>query len=452
MNLRVLNIDTPSLGDRSYLVHDGVTAVVVDPQRDIDRVTELLEANNLSLGAVVETHIHNDYVSGGLELSREYGAQYLINSDDSVAYQHRGVKDQEVIPVGTFALKALSTPGHTFTHTSYELIDAESKSIAVFTGGSLLHGTTGRPDLLGWNNAHELAGLQHQSARYLAEMLGDEVNLLPTHGFGSFCSSTPALTDSSTIGDQKRTNPVLLKERDEYIGMTLAGLDVFPTYFNYMAPANTSGPKPVDLSPATKRSADQILTAIKSGAWVVDLRNRVAWADNHLAGSTSIGLDGSMASYLGWLYPYGEELFLISDNPNDVFEAQRELVRIGIDRPTGAFVGAMADFNDKKSVRVASFSELPNAIENAGATLLDVRQLKEREKSFIDPSLHIPFYEVESRVSELPLASEIWVHCASGYRASTVLGFIEKSGRTPVLINEDYSQASLVKGIKVTSA
>lgn len=449
MSLRVLNIDTPSLGDRSYLVHDGVTAALIDPQRDIDRVNDLLARQNLVLGAVFETHMHNDYLSGGLELSREHGVEYVISQGDLVKYKHLAVRDQQVVPVGTFALKAISTPGHTFSHTSYQLIDPGNSSVGVFTGGSLLHGATGRPDLLGSEHARELAGMQHQSSKLLAETLGDEVNLYPTHGFGSFCSATPTLTDSSTIGDQKRSNPVLLQSREEYIRNTLAALDAFPTYFKYMAPENMRGPGRVDLSAALDISLDVLIQAIQSGKWVVDLRSRVEWAKAHLPGSSSFGLDGSFASYLGWLHPHSDDLFLISDDPADLLNAQRELVRIGIDRPTGAFVAPTSRFPKSQTIRVASFIELADAMKISEVTILDVRQNLERQKSHIQFSTHIPFYEVQSRVNELPDSREIWVHCASGYRASTVLGFIEKSGRTCVLINDDYSKALSVKGLHI---
>lgn len=449
MIIEVLNIDTPSLGDRSYLVHDGKTALVIDPQRDIDRINDLLSEKQLILGAVAETHMHNDYVSGGLELTEQHGAAYLTNAEDPVGFERIAVKDQEVMSVGTFALKAIATPGHTYTHLSYALLTPQSETIGIFTGGSLLHGATGRPDLLGWDHAAELAGLQHQSARELSEMLESGVEVYPTHGFGSFCAATPSLTDNSNIGEEQRTNPVFLLDVDHYIAMTLASLDIYPDYFKYMGPINTAGAKPIDLTPLALKSVTEISNAINSGAWVVDLRDRKLWAKEHLFGSTSLGIDGSLASYLGWVYPYGKELFLLSDNQNDITKGQRELARIGIDRPNGSYVGPSSAFSSKGSVRVATFSEYADVIGNPNITLLDVRQVQERTKSHINGSIFIPFYEVEARVEELPKSDEIWVHCASGYRAASILRFIETSGRTAILINEDYAAAGFVDGLSI---
>jgi len=145
----IVTIETPSLGDRSYLVHDGQVAFVVDPQRDIDRVLDLLIEHDVRLTHVLETHIHNDYVTGGLALAQRTGAAYLVNGADEVSFERTPIGDEEVLEVGDrMRLTALATPGHTFTHLSYALADgATGEHVAVFSGGSLLYGATGRPDL-----------------------------------------------------------------------------------------------------------------------------------------------------------------------------------------------------------------------------------------------------------------------------------------------------------------
>ncbi|HJE51396.1 MAG TPA: MBL fold metallo-hydrolase, partial [Tessaracoccus flavescens] len=116
-------IETPSLGDRSYLVHDGTTAFVIDPQRDIDRVLQEAEADGVAIAAVFETHIHNDYVTGGYALAQQLGAKYYVNADDPVSYDRNPIRDSEIVEVGSMRVQALHTPGHTFTHLSYALLD-----------------------------------------------------------------------------------------------------------------------------------------------------------------------------------------------------------------------------------------------------------------------------------------------------------------------------------------
>jgi hydroxyacylglutathione hydrolase len=149
--IEIVTIETPSLGDRTYLATDGVGALVIDPQRDIGRVLSAAAARGVTVTHVFETHIHNDYVSGGLALARECGAAYHVNAADTVAFRRVGISDSDTIRVGrSMRVRVIATPGHTFTHLAYALEDAATGEVtAVFTGGSLLHGSTGRPDLGG---------------------------------------------------------------------------------------------------------------------------------------------------------------------------------------------------------------------------------------------------------------------------------------------------------------
>ncbi len=241
--ITVIPLETPTLGDRSYLVHDGEVAFVVDPQRDIDRVLALLDAHRLRLTHVFESHIHNDYVTGGFALARRAGAAYLVNADDAVSFERAPVRDGDVLAVGPrMRVTAVATPGHTFTHLSYVLTDAGTgERTAVFSGGSLLYGATGRPDLLGSAHTGALVRAQHASARKLAGMLPDAAQVFPTHGFGSFCSATQSQAASSTIGQERAANPVLTQDEQTYVRELLAGLSAYPAYYAHMAPANSAG-------------------------------------------------------------------------------------------------------------------------------------------------------------------------------------------------------------------
>lgn len=249
-DLTVLTIDTPTLGDRSYLVHDGEVAFAVDPQRDIDRVLALLQEHDLRLTHVLETHVHNDYLTGGLALARATGAAYLLNGADEVGFERVPVGDGEVVAMGErMRVTALATPGHTFTHLSYALEDADTgRTVGVFSGGSLLYGATGRPDLLGPDHTPALVRYQHASARRLADLLPDEAEVFPTHGFGSFCAAPqPERTQSaetrstSTIGRERVANPALTRDVERYARQVLAGLDAWPAYYAHMAPVNSAG-------------------------------------------------------------------------------------------------------------------------------------------------------------------------------------------------------------------
>ncbi|AII11335.1 MULTISPECIES: MBL fold metallo-hydrolase [Rhodococcus] len=436
-------IETSSLGDRSYLISDGAVGVVVDPQRDIDRVLALAHDRGVRITHVLETHIHNDYVTGGLELSRTTGAEYVVPAGDDVGYQRRAVGDGDVIDAGPILLQVMHTPGHTHHHVSYVLRETTGGIRGVFTGGSMLFGTTGRTDLLGNDHTRELTHAQYHSVRRLADELPADTKVYPTHGFGSFCAATPASGDSSTIGEERTTNPALTQDEQSYVEELIAGLSEYPAYYAHMGVVNTQGPAPVDLSLPAPVDPDELRRRIEAGEWVVDLRERTAFAAGHLGGTLGFELSDSFVTYLGWLYKWGAPLTLIGENEDQVTDARRELVRIGIDDLAGAAVGEIHTLvagTELRSYRVADFPALAERLPEHDITVLDVRQRNEYDSSHIDGAINIPLHELADRQGTLP-DGEIWVHCASGYRSSIAASMIDRPDRTTVLINDEYDNA-----------
>ncbi len=443
--LTVRVIETPTLGDRSYLVHDGSVAVVIDPQRDIDRVLELLATEGVRLTHVFETHIHNDYLTGGLALARATGAAYLVNAADEVAFERTPIGDDETVEVGErMTVRALATPGHTYTHLSYAVADG-GEPFAVFTGGSLLFGATGRPDLLGAAHTDALVRHQHASAHRLAEELPDAAEVFPTHGFGSFCSATQSEATSSTIGREKISNPVLTQDEETYVRELLAGLGAYPAYYAQMSPRNAAGPDAPDLSLPARAEAAELRRRIEAGEWVVDLRTRTAFAAGHAPGTVNFGLDGGFATYLGWLLEQGTPLTLLGASTAEVAEAQRELVRIGIDRPAAHATGGPKDWTDQPlgSFPTATFADLAQVRHHRPMVILDVRRADEHARAAIEGAVNIPIHELPRRVDDVP-AGEVWVHCAGGYRASVAASFLAAADRTLVAIDDSFDNAELV--------
>jgi hydroxyacylglutathione hydrolase len=441
--IRIETIETPGLGDRSYLAHDGEVAVVVDPQRDIDRVQAVAARHGVRVSHVLETHVHNDYVTGGLELARAAGATYVLPAGSNVDFEHTSAGDGAVLEVGRMRVQVLHTPGHTHHHVSYALADPSGRVQAVFTGGSMLFGATGRTDLVGPDDTVELTHAQYRSVRRLAAELPAEAAVLPTHGFGSFCSATPTSGDASTIGEQVRVNPALTLAEQDYVDTLLAGLDAYPAYYAHMAPINRRGPRPVDLSPPERVEPAELRRRIEAGEWVVDLRERTAFAAGHLAGSLAFELSTNFVTYLGWLHRYGTPLTLIGETPEQVAEARRELVRIGIDDLAGTATGeidALAGGEPLRSYPVADFAGLAEVREHGAVQVLDARRNDERVRGHVAGSLHIPLHELADRVDEVP-EGEVWIYCGSGYRASIAASVLDRAGRQVVLINDSYDAA-----------
>ncbi len=450
-DLTIIPIETPSLGDRSYVVHDGEVAFVVDPQRDIDRVLDVLDEHQVRLADVFETHIHNDYVTGGLALAKRTGAAYHVNAEDEVSFERTPIRDGDAVPVGgRMRLTALSTPGHTFTHLSYALTDGHASAgsdgtVGVFSGGSLLYGATGRPDLLGEEHTDALVRHQHASAHKLADLLPEAAEVFPTHGFGSFCAATQSDATESTIGQERRSNPVLTQDEETYVRELLDGLGAFPAYYAHMSPANASGPSEPDLTPPAEADPGELRRRIEAGEWVVDLRNRTAFAAGHAPGTLNFGLDGAFATYLGWLITWGTPVTLLGETPEDVAEAQRELVRIGIDRPAAQATGGPEDWSDRElaSFPTGTFADLEEVRRHRPVVVLDVRRADEYDSTRIKGAVNIPIHELPQRVDEVP-DGELWVHCASGYRATVAASVLDAAGRRLVAIDDSFENAEKV--------
>jgi hydroxyacylglutathione hydrolase len=440
----VLQIATPALGDRSYLIHDGTVALVLDPQRDTDRITALAVDHGLRITHIAETHIHNDYLTGGPALAAATGAAYLVNAADPVGFDRTPVTDGDTVDISdTLRVRALATPGHTFTHLSY-VLESGGQVAGVFTGGSLLYGTTGRPDLLGPEHTDALARAQYASAHRLAAELPDTAPVFPTHGFGSFCSAGQSGGQSSTIGGEKLANPVLTLSEREYLDGLLAGLDVWPAYYAHMGPANLAGPPGPDLSPPHRASAEEVRRRAEAGEWVIDLRDRIAFAAGFLPGSVSFPMTDSFTSYLGWTVPWGAPLTLLGETPEQVAQAQRELARIWADRPAAAASGGPARWAvgaRLASLRLAKFGDLAAAMTAGRPVVLDVRRRLEWVESHIAGARHIPLHELSSRAAELP-PGEVWVHCHSGYRSIVAASLLARLGRQAVSVDDDFGNAA----------
>ncbi len=440
--MNVITIDTASLGDRSYIVHDGTVGLVIDPQRDIQRVVEQAEQAAIEITHVAETHVHNDYVSGGLTLSRITGATYLHAAAEPLRFDYHAVSDGDSIDIGSMRVEVRHTPGHTPHHLSY-VVTIEGEAPAVFTGGSMLYGTVGRTDLIDPESTDELAHAQYRSVHALADSLPDDALVYPTHGFGSFCASASSDMESDgTLGTERRANIALTAtDEDAFVRELVAGLDAFPKYYAQMGPLNTAGATAIDLSPPAEVDPVELARRIHRGEWVVDLRNRREFAASHISGTIGVELAGGFSTYLGWLLPWGMPVTLLADSREEITEAQEQLARIGVDRPTGAAEGGIDRWwpdADRSSYDVVTFTELGDI---DSPTVLDTRRKGEYAAGHLDGSTHIPLHELLGRLDEVP-DGLVHVHCQSGYRASIAVSLLDRAGHDAVLIDDSFDNAA----------
>ncbi len=439
--MRVVTIAVPHLGNRTHLVHDGRVGVVIDPPRDHEAVEKAAAEAGVDIVAVAETHIHNDYVSGGLCLSRRHGAEYLVSSDEAVDFARIGVGDNETLAFGDIDLRVIATPGHTPLHLSFLATDATTGGNppgALFSGGSLLHGSVGRTDLIDPTLTNALTRAQWLTARRLGS-LPAETSLHPTHGFGSFCASTPVgVADGEiTIGDQRSSNPALTTTRDTFVSRLIEGLGPAPSHYAHMAPRNRSGawtPRP-----GNRLVADQVGEALSRRADVVDVRSIEAYAAGHIAGTLSIPAGQQCAVYVGWVTRWGGELVLVSDSAEELDLVERELAAIGIEAVDTAVLDATA--TEPTRLRRTDWTGFAADPPGPRAVVIDVRRPDEWCAGHLATARNIPVHELPHRLEEIP-RGDVWVHCAAGYRASVAAGILDRAGHDVVLVDDDFSRVT----------
>ena len=442
-DLEVLAFRTRSLGNWSYLVSSAGEAVAIDPQRDAIRYLEAAEHRQLRLRHVIETHIHSDYLSGGLWLSERTGANVVASARGRYEFRHLAVDDGDELSVGGMRLRCLATPGHTFEHLAWELFEADSDTpVAVLTGGSLLAGGAGRTDLLGDLQTHKLTEMQYESVRKVSA-LAETALILPTHGGGSTCSVAAAEpADFATVAQERAGNPYLVSQSVAQFGVELlSAVAPAPAYFTHVAALNREGPPTAAANgPVDQLAPAQFAETAASGAWVVDARNRWSFADTHIRGSLSIEPSDLFPTYVGSLVPFGAAIALVVDDGEIglVDELANECFRIGY-QVVGVLKGGIgawtqAGFELESYPAIDILELLDEASRGHPPEMLDVRDPSEMTDGTIPGSTAVAVGALASRTPELRKqwsngsTHRIAVACTGGARAAVAASFLARSG------------------------
>jgi hydroxyacylglutathione hydrolase len=444
MLVRAFRID--GLGHLSTLIGDesaGVAAVV-DPRRDIDGYLAAASEADVRITHVVETHLHNDYVSGARELAAVTGATHVIGAGAELAYEHLPARDGETLAVGALRFTVLDTPGHTPEHVAYAVADTTraDEPLLMFTGGSLLVGAVGRTDLLGSEHALDYARSMFRSLHDVILTHEDFVGVFPTHGAGSLCSTGIASAISSTIGFERRYNRMIASDDiDAFAEALLAGQPAFPSYFARMRPLNQAGPRALGGRPPDARPMPvaDVRAAMGSDAVIVDLRSPEAHAIAHIPGSVSIPSGSSFGTWLGWVVDPGRPLVFVLDDPGDWDDAIRQALRVGYDDVVGHLRGGLHAWieagNPIESNGRLTVDQLASRIaggDDERPVIVDVRQLDEYARAHVPGSWHISGGTLPDRLDELPRDRPIATICASGYRASVAASILRRAGFSDV--------------------
>lgn len=434
---RVVTVPAIGLGNNTYLVGSGGRAVAIDVPRDGWHIAEIAAQHGWRISHALETHVHNDYLSGARELRRTHGTAVIAPARGGYRFPHEGAVDGFRLDVEGGGLIARATPGHTPEHLSWELQDGSGRPVALFSGGSLLIGGVGRTDLLGPSRTAELTDAQFRTMHRLAR-LPDDVVVYPTHGAGSFCVAGSADSpDRATIGALRQWNPAFAApDLGAFERLLAVGRSRYPAYYRRMAPLNRRGPRLLGASPRPRPlTVPQVVAARTAGVWLIDVRDRWAFAERHIKGSWNIELGDSLSAYMGWLLPFDAPLCLIVDDPVQETEAAVELARIGFDHVLGHLHGGLdgwvAAGGQISSYATAGWQELRAYAAGQGGDpghILDVRQPYEWAEGVIPGSRQRFVPEIPAATAEFDHEWPWLVACRTGVRAAIAASILDAAG------------------------
>ncbi|MDO1483593.1 hydrolase [Rhodococcus rhodochrous] len=428
------------LSHASYLIGDENTgkAVVVDPRRDIDEYLSDAAKYGLTIEGVINTHFHADFVSGHLELVDATGAWIGFGEVAETDYPIRRLRDGEKISLGDVELEILSTPGHTWESISVLVRDHPGAvPAAVLTGDSLFIGDVGRPDLvnLGDGTTGDLARAMYRTVHEKLLTLPDEVAVMPAHGAGSSCGKNLSTDLTSTIGEQRATNPsVQPMSEDDFVALVTEGQPAAPSYFSVDAAMNKRiHPLLVQDRAIPESTPEQVKDELEAGTRVLDARGVDDFAAGHLRGSVNVGFDGRFAETGGMVAEVGERIVLIT-YPGEEQDAAVRLARIGSDGAAGylnvdrdgVFPAELTDLIE--TARRTTVEELDRLLADDAVTLVDIRNPGEREFGVIPGSVPIPLAQLRTRLEQVPVGKPIVVHCAGGWRSSVAASLLRAQG------------------------
>ena len=425
------------LAHASYLLGDeeSRTAVVVDPQRDIDRYLADARRLDLEIRHVFLSHFHADFLAGHLELRDQVGARIYLGSRAQAEYEFTPMKDRDTLEFGQVKLQILETPGHSPESISilvYDLAKDDVKPHAVLTGDTLFIGDVGRPDLraaLGWS-ADELGALLYDSVQQKLLPLPNETLVYPAHGAGSLCGKNMSEDTVSTIGVQRQYNYALQPmSRDEFVRIVTADQPDTPDYFTYDAILNTR--EHPTLATSLKHglnglSVSEVGERQNQGAVLLDTREPSEFAGAHWRGSINVGLQGKYATWAGTLLDAEDPIVLIAE-PGREEESAMRLGRIGFNGVSGYLANGMMALESAPELigrvdRITA-AALSERLQSKAWQVIDVRAPTEWQESHIPGSVNLPLSQLSRRLEKVP-KGEVVVHCASGYRSSVATSLI----------------------------
>ncbi len=429
------------LAQSSYLLGCERThqAVVIDPRRDVDAYVVAARQHGLQITYAIETHIHADFVSGARELCA-LGARTISGPGAGLKFDAHEAANGEELRVGDLLLRFLHTPGHTPEHISL-VAESPGEPTRVFTGDTLFVGAVGRPDLLGEGQTHRLAGQLYDSLFGSLLTLSDEVEVHPGHGAGSLCGAGIGREPHSTIGQERRFNPLLQHgSRDAFIAAVLADLPETPPYFQRLKRVNQQGPAVQGLAGPYRSmhamTPAEAANAATNGAVLVDLRSADAFCAGHPTGAVNIGFGARIGYWAGWVVPADAHVVLLATNLGEATEAGRQLLRVGLEGPEGhiGHVDGGVDAWRAAGLPMSTIAQIgvrdlrDRTARRDGLTVVDVRTPGEWQHGHLDGAVHVPVGSVAAFAATRDPTESVATVCEGGYRSCLAASVLARAG------------------------
>lgn len=413
------------LSVRSYLVLDEESrhCAVIDPVRVVEPIVKFISEHGLILKAILETHVHADFISGAKELKHHYHGRPVIHCSVEGGeewlpdYADISVREGDKVMLGEVELRVVHTPGHTLEHVSW-LCYNKNQLQAVFTGDFLFIGSVGRPDLLGVELTSILTDHLYESLFEKTKDWPDHLIMYPGHGPGSLCGKAIGSGEYSTIGHERATNPAFKwRERNKWITELLQGIPKKPASFDRIKKLNTQGAPIMERLPSIADAA--------SSATIIDFRPALEFADGHLKNSINVPFGPSTPQWISKLkIEQPVTVILSSDSQGE--QIQNFLHVLGFDKLH--FLVWTSGLGAEKLPLIEP-EELQSALEkDEKIVVVDVRTQDEWDAGHLDKAKHIELGEVQKNIAAIPKDAKMIAMCRSGQRSSIAASLLKRYG------------------------
>jgi glyoxylase-like metal-dependent hydrolase (beta-lactamase superfamily II)/rhodanese-related sulfurtransferase len=430
------------LGCASYLIgcESAGVAAVVDPDREVGKYLTAAQARGLKITHIIETHLHADHVSGNTDLAARTGADIYVHELAGAQFPHKPVKSGDVLMLGNIRLEAKHTPGHTPESITLLVSDTTraSEPWLALTGDTLFVGDIGRPDLVGADAAHDLAGKLHASLFDGLLKLDDALLIYPGHGAGSLCGKSIGAMRSTTLGYERRHNPALAPRTvNEFVAFATSELPEQPGNHKRIKAINRQGPRPLGEVTPRPLTVQAAIPYLQRGAMLLDARPKADYVQAHIPGSAHLEADEQLSNRVGFVLPPDAPILLILSDPADYVQVVYSLARVGYDNVVGYLADSLQVWQalglplasgDVKDIEAEELRTLLDSGNGNRPTVLDVREPWEYRQGRVPGAVLVPLAELAARINEFDPETPVAVICATGSRSQSAAALLGQKG------------------------